>query len=237
MDSCTYIQIEKFLVQYSFKSDFRYILVITEVVVMKAMVLLKPRLFGRILDDFWGGFLLMFNIGVGFIAHIGRYQLGAFDNFWAAHFLVGRMNPIEDLLFASFFWPIFLTITMGLSLASCLVIVIKKIIAHYKEKNLVMHINLNLGQNQHVFNTSKYNKSIFKSPILISMTFIMFSVFVFLVFLPMFDMDEEISKYKLRFYLTITITILFRYVIPIIVLCNNPDMRKFMLRTIKEYFT
>ena len=121
-----------------------------ELLFSKALVLLKPALLGRIQDDFWGIFLLLFNLGFSFTCHFVRYLLGTIriillkTYIWDV--LVGKMFPIDGTRSTDYlFWPVFFGIKMGISIASSIVIIGKGISFHLKEKNLVQQIQL--GQN------------------------------------------------------------------------------------------
>ena len=215
-----------------FENVFRCVLAISEATVIKAMVLLKPRLLGRILDDFWAHFFLMFNIGFSLSAHLGQYYIGAFHTMFL-NIMTGRMNPSVNGLF----WPICLGVTVNF--VSCIIIVVKKIIIYQKEKNLVQQLNLNQNQNhQVVFNNVQYNKSLCKSPIFIGLTMTFFIVLAFRIVLGLFwfDLDDETSTYIILFFFLIKNLVIIKLIIPIIVLFNNQDMRTFMLNALKECF-
>ena len=120
------------------------------------MVLLKPRLLGRIIDDYWGSVLFKFNLGFSFITQGGRYKLGSFDNQWRVNLIAGKLRNLHQGL-QSYFWPFFLCVTMILSLISCVVIIVKKIHIFRQERNIVQLLDLG-PMNAATVNNFKYNK-------------------------------------------------------------------------------
>ena len=63
----------------SYSTHIRVFLVLTEALILKAIILLKPRILGRILDDIWGWFLFTYNVAFSFIVHAGQLHLGSFN--------------------------------------------------------------------------------------------------------------------------------------------------------------
>ena len=97
--------------------------------VIKAMVILKPRLLGKILDDFWSRFLLMFNIGFSVSVQLGQYFHGVTENTFIYNVMIGKMkSPLGNRPFLLIFNAVIIVITF----ASCAIIAIKKMIIHYK---------------------------------------------------------------------------------------------------------
>ena len=209
-----------------------------------------PRLMGRIQDDFWANFIFIFNIGFSFIATLGRYHLGDVDNKWQIILLTGQLKQYTNQsipIISSSFTFIFCTIAFTLLLASCVVIVRAKIIVFFKERK---QYEINLGLEavhsglQHVqiknkfgLNNAKYNKSIFDILVLIIGIIIPITIVLILtICLPYVNQNDEISYYQLRLYLKMgALRAFHRLAIPATILYFNPDMRKFMLREIKEF--
>ena len=99
-------------------------------------MLMNTRLLGRIMDDFWGQFILAFNIGFCSIAHLGRYHLGEIDNTWEVNIMVGRMEAPngQAVILSTNYWTTFYAISCGFSLVSGVVMVTNKVSIYYKEK-------------------------------------------------------------------------------------------------------
>ena len=189
---------------------------------------------GRILDDFWGRFLFIFNVAFSFSGQLGHFHTER-SGHWRK-FLIGIITLKHTPYYMDLFYKLQLVLLMGLCLLSCIVIVIRKMIEHYKEKNLVQSININLGPNQHLFNTSKYNKSI-----LSTLSMVLF--FVFMLFGVLFNRltnrkyeEGGMSDYKYSlFYWQILSPILRKILFTFIILSTNPDMCKFIFKTIREF--
>ena len=126
-------------------------------------------------------------------------------------------------------------------------IVRAKIIVFFKERK---QYEINLGLEsvhaglQHVqiknkfgLNNVKYNKSIFDILVLIIGIVIPITIILILtICLPYVNQNDEISYYQLRMYLKMgALRTFHRIAIPATILYFNPDMRKFMLREIKEF--
>ena len=211
--------------------SLRYMLILTEVIVLKAVVIIDTRLVGRINDDFWGYVVLLFNIGLSFLCNLGRYFLGAIDNQWEVNLLSGKMKPFQHAaITSSYYWRIHNYLCFGLGLASSIIIVGKKVMVYHREKNTIQHI---IPFN--TFNTSKYNMSVLN---ILAIIFLMFACYVIVqltIYLSKLDLDDKITYYTLRFYLKLgAVRLFFRLIIPIIVLSCNPDMRKYMWRELKR---
>ena len=213
----------------------------TEISVLKAIILAKPRLLGRVLDDFYGRFLFTYNVAFSFIAHFGnchiRGSIGGVCGVGGS-LLAGHLKPTT--VSSPLFWKIFVSVTMGLCLFSFVVIFIRKIVEHYKEKNLVENVQVNLGPNQHLFNTSKYNKSVFNIKILVVFLIVICSVGVLLslkYFTANMDHEEILLKYTTFIFLWwVCGPFLFSILIPIVFLFSNTDFRNFMFNEIKDFF-
>ena len=54
--NCDFIDVDEIYYYKKFGGD----LVLAEVLVLKAVVIINTRLVGRIMDDFWGNFILIF---------------------------------------------------------------------------------------------------------------------------------------------------------------------------------
>ena len=204
----------------------------TQPIVLTAMLLLQPRLFGRILDDFWGWFLLFFNVSFSFITSFGRYLLNSTyaDKYPLINILVGKMSSHFNFGQKSIFWPFFLCTTVGVSWICSLIIVIKKIVIYRKEKNLVQQ--LNLGRQ---FNNVRYNQAVLKSPLLIGWVLFMITV-ALLMNLNRMELDDEMSRYLLRFCIYNTVVFVFKLVFPLMVMLANTKLSKSMLNSLKECF-
>ena len=129
---------------------------------------------------------------------------------------------------------------MGLCLLSFLLIVRRKIAEHYKEKKIVQNIQVNLGQNQHLYNTSKYNKSIISLKILaVACTLIMsygFFAFSYKFFKQNMDYDIVILKYKVYIFIVwMCSPLLFSILAPVLFLLSNTDFRSFMFKAIMDF--
>ena len=110
-------------------------------------------------------------------------------------------------------------------------------IEYYKEKNLVQQININMGPNQHVFNTSKHNKSILTSPAMLSYFFMLILYFVLAPLKYGLDIREEGTTALIKyFYWTVLMPLILKIILPSIILYNNPGMWNLMFRTIKDFF-
>ena len=195
-------------------------------------MLLKPSLLGRILDDFWGVFLLLFNLGFSFIFHFVRYLLGTIINHRMSnvHIWVGKMFPIDGT--GTLFWPVFCGITLGISIASSIVIIGKSISFHLKEKSMVQQIQLGQTNRRH-FNTSEYNKPLWKPPILVGLAAFFASVTSISRFL-IFSNDDLLSLYQYNLYFFVVGSICHKVFFPVIVLVINPNMRQFMYNAISK---
>ena len=205
--------------------------------VFKAMLLLKPRWLGSILDDYWGRVLFIFVVTFSFIPQFGRSHLKTFKYNIMQNFYSGRFVPVPVQKWFPLYWKIFLLITLGLCLLSCIVIVTKMVIEYYKHKNLVQQININLGPNPR-FNTSKHNKSILTSPTMISVLFMFISGLIFgsVQNIGIFT-EVKITKHKFAFFYWFAVfPLMHRIILPSIILYNNPGMRNLMFRSIKDFF-
>ena len=117
---------------------------------------------------------------------------------------------------------------MGLQMLSFIVIVIKKIMEHHKEKNRVQNINVNLGGNQHAFNTSKYNKPILSG---LNITALLLIAVISLVIHSQRNMH---NKYPMMFWY-IYHPILHGILFPLVILFTNRNMLNFMFNAIRNF--
>ena len=105
-------------------------------------------------------------------------------------------------------------------------------IVYYKEKNAVQQININLNPippNQHAFNTSKYNKSIMNSPILITHIVIAALLTSFYA-LKSIDYEEGISMYRFLFVYHVIAVPICKILTALVILYTNPGMWNLMFR-------
>jgi len=205
---------------------------------------------GRIQDDFWANFIIIFNVGFSYIATLGRYHLGDVDNTWEIMVLTGQLKQHKSNVtpyVSSSFNLFFVTIGTSLLLVSSVVIVRAKIIVFFKERKQY-EINLGLEsvhsglhhvqiKNKFGLNNAKYNESILDILVLIIGILIPITIiFILTICIPFINQNDEISYYQLRLYLKLgALRSVHRLAIPALVLYFNPEMRKFMLREIKEF--
>ena len=101
---------------------------LTEVFVVKALMLYKFPYMAGLDDDFMGKFLLSGNIGFLIISQVSRLYIGSFQESFEHQLLTGiRMK--ENTIF----WPIFMTTILSIFGIAFGSIIMKKLVEKLKE--------------------------------------------------------------------------------------------------------
>ena len=225
---------------------------LTEVFIVKALMLYKFSYMAGIDDTFLSRFLFLENLGFIFLSQLSRFYLGSMYESAVFQILSGIMVS-EDLIF----WPIYGTITniiFGLAFGS---IAIKKIMEKFKECKLQQSLKVNIQENCFTINGQensqknkiatplkinnfKYNVPLLSGihfGVLGAITFILFAIGITLAFLKLYvyaTMDDKMIPYQQFLYRNFFLeSFLFSLVLPIMYLATKRDVLRFMKNMIK----
>ena len=225
---------------------------LTEVFIVKVLMLYKFSYMAGIDDTFLSRFLFLENLGFIFLSQLSRFYLGSMYESAEFQILSGIMVS-EELIF----WPIYGTLTniiFGLAFGS---ITIKKIMEKFKECKLQQSLNVNIQENCFTIggqensqknqiatplkiNNFKYNVPLLSGihfGVLGAITFILFAIGITLAFLKLYvyaTMDDKMIPYQQFLYRNFFLeSFLFSLVLPIMYLATKRDVLRFMKNMIK----
>ena len=225
---------------------------LTEVFIVKVLMLYKFSYMAGIDDTFLSRFLFLENLGFIFLSQLSRFYLGSMYESAEFQILSGIMVR-EELIF----WPIYGTITniiFGLAFGS---IAIKKIMEKFKECKLQLSLKVNIQENCFTIggqensqknqiatplkiNNFKYNVPLLSGihfGVLGAITFILFAIGITLAFLKLYvyaTMDDKMIPYQQFLYRNLFLeSFLFSLVLPIMYLATKKDVLRFMKNMIK----
>ena len=127
------------------------------------------------------------------------------------------------------YWPIFITITCFISVASLICVSSKKIVEKYKDKIILQQINIHIHnpQIQSQYNNMKNNVSLLNG---FEMTLIVGIAFIFslLILVNIFS-NQSVNQYWANaIHLELVSYIIYKVIIPIIYLAKRRDVRSFI---------
>ena len=225
---------------------------LTEVFIVKVLMLYKFSYMADIDDTFLSRFLFLENIGFVLLSQLSRFYLGSMYESAEFQILSGIMVS-EELIF----WPIYGTImyiVFGLAFGS---IAIKTIMEKFKECKLQQSLKVNTQENcftiegqensqeNEIATPLKINNFKYNVPLLTGIhygvlggtSFILFAIFVTLAFLKLYvypTMDDKMIPYQAFLYRTFFLeSILFSFILPIMYLATKKDLLRFMKNMIK----
>ena len=220
---------------------------LTEVFIVKVLMLYKFSYMAGIDDTFLSRFLFLENLGFIFLSQLSRFYLGSMYESAEFQILSGIMVS-EELIF----WPIYGTITniiFGLAFGS---IAIKKIMEKFKECKLQLSLKVHIQENCFTIggqensqknqiatplkiNNFKYNVPLLSGihfGVLGAITFILFAIGITLAFLKLYvyaTMDDKMIPYQTFLYRIFFLeSFLFSLVLPILYLATNREVLRFM---------
>ena len=220
---------------------------LTEVFIVKVLMLYKFSYMAGVDDTFLSRFLFLENLGFIFLSQLSRFYLGSMYESAEFQILSGIMVS-EELIF----WPIYGTLTniiFGLAFGS---ITIKKIMEKFKECKIQQSLKVNIQENCFTIggqensqknqiatplkiNNFKYNVPLLSGihfGVLGVITFILFAIGITLAFLKLYvyaTMDDKIIPYQTFLYRIFFLeSFLFSLVLPILYLATNRDVLRFM---------
>ena len=115
---------------------------LTEVFLVKALMLYKFSYMAGLNDNFVGKFLLIGNIGFVIMTHTSRLYIGSFQESVEYSILTGVNRSKKTI-----FWPIFMAMILSILGISFGLITIKKLLEKLKEHNLQKHLNVRMNKN------------------------------------------------------------------------------------------
>ena len=217
---------------------------LTEVFVVKALMLNKFSHMARLDDTFMSRFLFLENLGFLFLSQSSRFYLGSMYESIEFQVLSGitvKETPI--------FWPIYMTMMLlifGLAYGS---ITVKKLMEKFKDYKLRKRSKVNIQENfftisgQDKFRENKMttplkiNNFKYNVPLLNGIHFAVlgttfFIIGITLTFLKLnmhAIMDDKMIPYQTFLYRTFFLeSFLFSLVLPILYLATNRDLLRFM---------
>ena len=220
---------------------------LTEVFIVKVLMLYKFSYMADIDDTFLSRFLFLENLGFVLLSQLSRFYLGSMYESAEFQILSGIMVS-EELIF----WPIYGTITniiFGLAFGS---ITIKKIMEKFKECKLQQSLKVNIqekcftiseqenSQKTKIATPLKINNFKYNVPLLSgihfgvlgAITFILFAIGITLAFLKLYvyaTMDDKMIPYQQFLYRNFFLeSFLFSLVLPIMYLATKRDVLRFM---------
>ena len=223
---------------------------LTEVFVVKALMLNKFSYMAGLDDTFMSRFLFLENLGFLFLSQLSRFYLGSMYESIEFQVLSGIMVQEEPI-----FWPFYMTLILfifGISYGS---ITAKKFMEKYKEFKLQKRLKVKIQENVFTLNGQdklrenkkttplKVNNFKYNVPLLNGIHFAVLGTTFFIicsilhVYLTYFyyaTMEDKMIPYQQylyrRFFLE---SILFSLVLPILYLATKRDVIRFMKDIIK----
>ena len=225
---------------------------LTEVFIVKVLMLYKFSYMAGVDDTFLSRFLFLENLGFIFLSQLSRFYLGSMYESAEFQILSGIMVS-EELIF----WPIYGTLTniiFGLAFGS---ITIKKIMEKFKECKIQQSLKVNIQENCFTIggqensqknqiatplkiNNFKYNVPLLSGihfGVLGAITFILFAIGITLALLKLYvyaTMDDKMIPYQQFLYRNFFLeSFLFSSVLPIMYLATKKDVLRFMKNMMK----
>ena len=217
---------------------------LTEVFVVKALMLNKFSHMARLDDTFMSRFLFLENLGFLFLSQSSRFYLGSMYESIEFQVLSGIMVKETPI-----FWPIYMTVMLlifGLAYGS---ITTKKLMEKFKDYKLQKRSKVNIQENFFIISGQdksqenkmttplKINNFKYNVPLLNGIHFVVLGTFFFIIgttltFLKLYvyaTMDDKIIPYQTFLYRIFFLeSFLFSLVLPILYLATNRDVLRFM---------
>ena len=214
---------------------------LTEVFLVKALMLYKFSYMAGLNDNFVGNFLLIENIGFVIMTHTSRLYIGSFQESVEYSILTG-VNMSKKTIF----WPIFMAMILSILGISFGLITIKKFLEKLKEHNLKKHLNvrmnknistiemdkektvLNLERNLSDFNTLKHN-----IPLWNGIEFAVIGTFILVIgttlrfFYLYLVVDGNMIPYQIFLYRGFLNESIFSFFLPLMYLSTKKDLCRF----------
>ena len=214
---------------------------LTEVFLVKALMLYKFSYMAGLNDNFVGKFLLIGNIGFVIMTHTSRLYIGSFQESVEYSILTG-VNKSKKTIF----WPIFMAMILSILGISFGLITIKKFLEKLKEHNLKKHLNirmnknistiemnkektvLNLERNLSDFNTLKHN-----IPLWNGIEFAVIGTFILVIgttlhfFYLYLVVDGNMIPYQIFLYRGFLNESIFSFFLPLMYLSTKKDLCRF----------
>ena len=214
---------------------------LTEVFLVKALMLYKFSYMAGLNDNFVGKFLLIGNIGFVIMTHTSRLYIGSFQESVEYSILTG-VNKSKKTIF----WPIFMAMILSILGISFGLITIKKLLEKLKEHNLQKHLNVrmnkiistiemdkektvhNLERNLSEFNTLKHN-----IPLWNGIEFAVIGTFILVIgttlhfFYLYLVVNGNMIPYQMFLYRGFLNESVFSFFLPLIYLSTKKDLCRF----------
>lgn len=214
---------------------------LTEIFLVKSLMLHKFSYMAGLNDNFMGKFLLIGNIGFVIITHTSRLYIGSFQESVEYSILIG-VNMSKKTIF----WPIFTSTilsTLGITFGS---ITIKRFLEKLKDHNLQKHLNVrmnknistiemdkektvhNLERNLREFNTLKHN-----IPLWNGIEFAVIGTFILVIgttlhfFYLYLVVDGNMIPYQIFLYRGFLNESIFSFFLPLVYLSTKKDLCRF----------
>ena len=214
---------------------------LTEVFLVKALMLYKFSYMAGLNDNFVGNFLLIGNIGFVIMTHTSRLYIGSFQESVEYSILTGVKMSKKTI-----FWPIFMAMILSILGISFGLITIKKLLEKLKEHNLQKHLNVrmnkiistiemdkektvhNLERNLSEFNTLKHN-----IPLWNGIEFAVIGTFILVIgttlhfFYLYLVVDGNMIPYQIFLYRGFLNESVFSFFLPLMYLSTKKDLCRF----------
>ena len=214
---------------------------LTEVFLVKALMLYKFSYMAGLNDNFVGNFLLIGNIGFVIMTHTSRLYIGSFQESVEYSILTGVNRSKKTI-----FWPIFMAMILSILGISFGLITIKKFLEKLKEHNLKKHLNIrmnknistiemdkektvhNLERNLSEFNTLKHN-----IPLWNGIEFAVIGTFILVIgttlrfFYLYLVVDGNMIPYQIFLYRGFLNESIFSFFLPLMYLSTKKDLCRF----------
>ena len=204
----------------------------TEGFLTRALFVTNYKHISGINDKFFSNFLFLVNSGFSFGSHILLFFFGRLGD---DELMIGVENPNSVPL--SIFYVITIGVTSIIFVGSLLIIAINKFLAFQKDKNLVKRINITLdndygGQTIIRFNTSRYNKPIFKTILAVTNTFLLSGgAIYYITYFHIHIHEDSHSEYIQRFWFIWGMKLVIITIIPIVMVAFFlKDFRTFIVK-------
>ena len=217
---------------------------LTEVFVVKALMLNKFSYMARLDNTFMSRFLFLENLGFLFLSQLSRFFLGSMYESIEFQVLSGIMVEEEPI-----FWPIYMTVMLFIFGMAYGFITTKKLMEKFKEYKLKKSLKVNIQENfftiigqdksreNKMTTPLKVNNFKYNVPLLNGIHFAVLGTTVFIIgtishlfiIYVYATMEDKMMPYQTylyrRFFLE---SILFSLVFPILYLATNRDVLRFM---------
>ena len=188
----------------------------------KALMKINWSVMAGINDQFLGMFISIVNLGLIIGLQAVRYILGSFHE--SLHFQL--LTGLKFIHEADYFWPIYISIVIFITMMALFIIIIQNAIGRYKEWKLTQNVQINLreiseGQNEenaeeepnttvHCFyNNAKYDVSLLNGKEIAITVTLFFSGLIFFYSVSRWarnNNDEQMYVYKWQVFREFFIT-------------------------------